>query len=152
MAGRCFHRMRLREQGKAAHARALPDQIRDIDLRLTSRRISQAGQHTIKRKRCERLTSQRTSDALDDNIDAATFRDTGDAISETLGSEIDYMFKTKGPCLRSLGLVVVEIAFPAPCAPANWVTALPTAPPIAGARTVLPGSKPAWLRVICAVR
>lgn len=50
------------------------------------------------------------------------------------------------------GLVVVEIALPAPCARANWVTALPTAPPMAGARTVLPGWKPAWVRVIWAVR
>ena len=47
-------------------------------------------------------------------------------------------------CSALTGLVVVEIALPAPCARANWVTALPTAPPMAGARTVLPGSKPAW--------
>src|SRR6266404_4114520 len=55
-------------------------------------------------------------------------------------------------CSALAGLVVVEIAFAAPRARANWVTALPTAPPIAGARTVLPGSKPACVSVICAVR
>src|SRR5439155_1228905 len=55
-------------------------------------------------------------------------------------------------CSALAGLVVVEIAFVAPCARANWVTALPTAPPIAGASTVLPGSKPACVSVICAVR
>src|SRR5207253_921361 len=55
-------------------------------------------------------------------------------------------------CSALAGLVVVEIAFVAPCTRANWVTALPTAPPIAGASTVLPGSKPACVSVICAVR
>src|SRR2546425_1035076 len=43
--------------------------------------------------------------------------------------------------------MIPPITFPAPCALANWVTAFPTAPPIAGARTVLPGSKPACVRV-----
>jgi hypothetical protein len=49
-------------------------------------------------------------------------------------------------------LVVVEIAYLAPCALASCVTAFPTAPPMAGARTVLPGSKPACVSVICAVQ
>src|SRR5713226_4340075 len=40
----------------------------------------------------------------------------------------------------------------APCALANWVTAFPTEPPIAGDSTVLPFANPARLSVIWAVR
>ena len=51
-------------------------------------------------------------------------------------------------CFAFRELVVVEIAFAAPCARASCVAALPTAPPIAGASTVLPGTKPACVSVI----
>ena len=91
-------------------------------------------------KRGKRLTGQRTADAVDDNVRAAVSRDASDPISESLCREIDDIAKTKGPCTLGLGRVGrrgnrLSRAF----ARANWVTAFPTEPPIAGARTVLPG-------------
>ena len=55
-----------------------------------------ARQDTIERERGERLTRQRTADAVDDDVHAGASRDAGDAISETLRREIDDMLKTKG--------------------------------------------------------
>ena len=93
---RRFDRGQLCKQGETAHAGAFPDQVGDVDRRLTARRISQGRQDTLERERGERLTRQCTADALDDDIHAAASRDAGDAVSEILGREIDDMFKTKG--------------------------------------------------------
>src|SRR5438445_1474162 len=57
------------------------------------------------RKGGERLTCQRTADAVDDNIHAASPRNAGDAISETVRGEIDDIVKAEGPCLLGLGWV-----------------------------------------------
>src|SRR5437016_14557325 len=145
--------MRLREQREATHARALPDQVRDIDRRLAPCRVSQRGQDATHGKRGDRVTRQGTAHAVDGDIHPAASRQASDAIGETLRRDVVTLSKPRArACSALAGLVVVEIAFAAPCARANWVTALPTAPPMAGARTVWPGSKPACVSVICAVR
>src|SRR2546425_1221468 len=50
-----FHLMRLSEQGEASHARAPPDQVRDIHRRLAPCRVSQRGQNATDGKRGERV-------------------------------------------------------------------------------------------------
>src|SRR5438477_8168082 len=84
-----FDRSRLREQGEAAHARALPDQVRDIDRRRAPSRVSQRGQIATEGKRGERVTRQGTAHAVDDDIHPTASRDASDANAETLRREID---------------------------------------------------------------
>src|SRR5438309_10838095 len=100
-----FDRSRLREQGEAAHARALPDQVRDIDRRRAPSRVSQRGQNATEGKRGERVTRQGTAHAVDDDIRSAASRQASDALSETLRGEIDDVVETQGPCLLGFGRV-----------------------------------------------
>src|SRR5437899_9382098 len=145
--------MRLSEQGEAAHACAPPDQVRDIDRRLAPCRVSQRGQNATEGKRSERVTRQGTAHAVDDDIHPRPpVRRATPSVKLSAERSMTLSKPRARACSALAGLVVVEIAFVAPCARANWVTALPTAPPIAGASTVLPGSKPACVSVICAVR
>src|SRR3984893_7889291 len=82
--GGCLGRVRLCGEGEAAHAGALPDQVRDIDRCLAPCRISEGGQHAIERQRRRGVTRQGAADALDHYIHAAASREPGDAVGETL--------------------------------------------------------------------
>src|SRR2546429_998772 len=95
--------MRLREQREATHARALPDQVRDVDRRLAPCRVSQRGQDAAEGKRGGRVTRQGTAHAVDDDIHPAASREASDAISETLRREIDDIVEAQGSCLLGFG-------------------------------------------------
>src|SRR5882724_9520611 len=82
--GGCLDRVRLCGEGEAAHAGALPDQVRDIDRGLPPCRISEGGQHAIERQRRQCVTRQGPADALDHHIHAAASREPGDAVGEAI--------------------------------------------------------------------
>jgi len=106
--------MRLREQRKATHARALPDQVVTsiVVLRLPS---IPARSERHPGKRGERVARQGTTHAVDDDIHpAASVRRATPSVRLSAERSMTLSKPRARACSALAGLVVVEIAFAAP--------------------------------------
>src|SRR5262249_51023818 len=67
---RCSHRLLGEEsEGEPADRCSLPDDVGNVDLGLTSSSIAGSDHSATEGERCERLASQFSADAVDDDID-----------------------------------------------------------------------------------
>src|SRR5215470_11342487 len=89
---RCSHLLLSEEsEGEPADRCGLPDDVGNVDLGLTSSSIAGSDHSATKGERRERLASQFSADAVDDDIDALAFGDTQNAILEALLGKIDHV-------------------------------------------------------------
>src|SRR5260370_18735599 len=96
---------RLREQGKALHARAFPDQIRDVDGCLAACGVAQCSQTSPHRERAESLAQDFSADCVDHDVGAITFRYPTNAVAKLLDRKVYHVIETKGACLLCLRMI-----------------------------------------------
>src|SRR5215475_9205114 len=89
---RCSHRL-LGEQSESepADCCSFPNDVSNVDLGLTSSSIAGSDHSATKGERRERLTSQFSADAVDDDIDALAFGDPHNTSLEAFLGEVDHM-------------------------------------------------------------
>src|SRR6516164_2578264 len=89
---RCSHRL-LGEasESEPADCCSFPNDVGDVDLGLTSSSIASSDHSATKGERRQRLTSQFSADAVDDDIDALAFGDTHNTLLEAFLGEVDHM-------------------------------------------------------------
>src|SRR5215468_9891098 len=89
---RCSHRLLGEEsEGEPADRCSLPDDVGNVDLGLTSSSVAGSDHSATKGERRERLTSQFSADAVDDDIDALAFGDPHNTLLEAFLGEVDHM-------------------------------------------------------------
>src|SRR6202022_4344268 len=124
-----------------------------IDRGFASGGIAQRDQGSAETKAAQRLTGHGPADALDDDIDALAGRYPANAVGETFRGEVNYVFEAKFARPRGFRRAASRRDHLAgPLRPRELIGRAPTAPPIPGANTVMPGLNPACVSVICAVR
>src|SRR5258708_24246617 len=96
---------RLREQGKALHARAFPDQIRDVDGCLAACGVAQGSQASSERERAESLAQDFSADCVDHDVGAITLRDPANAIAKLLHRKVDHLIETQRACFLRLRMI-----------------------------------------------
>src|SRR5467141_3381132 len=96
---------RVREQGKALHARAFPDQIRDVDGCLAACGVAQCSQTSSERERAKSLAQDFSANCVDHDVGAITLRDSANAVAKLLHRKIDHFIEAQRACLLRLRMI-----------------------------------------------
>src|SRR6516162_4917696 len=99
---RSCHRLLVEKpESEPADRCSFPNDVGNVDLGLTSSSIAGSDHSATKGERRERLTSQFSANAVDDDVDALAFGDTQNAILEALLGKIDHVIVSSGASVIS---------------------------------------------------